>query len=190
MFAPFNHQSGTAFSERNQWQELINRYLPDLKTLRFTVFDMWRGILGNEAEIEEQLDTFRTPFWLEKHQWHVCCDWEGASSLSRGSKRFFTLPYAFSYFNDSANGIRRSTATCSYQDKHWSFRHVRKFECRARDTNRQYQYPVDFMNIENLRLCIPEPDTIWRMIPSLNHLTKMYVTVLRRRIRLANSNAN
>jgi hypothetical protein len=57
------------------------------------------------------------------------------------------------------------------------FHHVHKFECRSRDKNRQYQYPVAFLNIENLQLSIPQPDRSWRMIPSLDNLTKLYVTV-------------
>ena len=153
------------------------RWLPNLKTLRFTAFDGWRQTPGNYQEVEEQFDTFRTPFWLQEHQWYVCCDWEGDPSPAPGYKHFYTLPYAFNYFADSANGIRWSTSTCSHLDKHWSFHHVRKFECRSTDTNRQYQYPVGFLHIENLQLSIPQPDSIWRMIPSLNHLTKLYVTV-------------
>jgi hypothetical protein len=165
------------FLTGHEWQEMITQYLPNLKTLRFTAFDGWRQSPGNYQEVEEQLDTFRTPFWLQEHQWYVCCDWEGDPSSAPGYKHFYTLPYAFDYFADSANGIRRSTSTCSHLDKHSSFHHVRKFECRSTDTNRQYQYPVGFLHIENLQLSIPQPDSIWRMIPSLNHLTKLYVTI-------------
>ena len=165
------------FLNGNQWQELITQYLPNLETLRFTAIDFWRGIPGNYQEVEEQLDTFRTPFWLEKHQWYVCCDWEGDPTADAGYKQFYTLPYMLDYFPDFAKGIRRSTSTCSHLDKHWSFRHVRKFECRSTDTSRQYQYPVAFLNIENLQLSLPQPDIIWRMIPSLNHLTKLYMTI-------------
>ena len=164
------------FLDGSQWQELITQYLPNLETLRFTAFDFWRGMPGNYQEVEEQLDTFRTPFWLHERQWYVCCDWEGNSITAPGYKHFYTLPYMLDYFRDTVEGVRRSTSTCSHLDKHWSFRHVRKFECRARDTNRQYQYPVAFLNIESLQLSLPQPDRILRMIPSLNHLTKLYVT--------------
>jgi hypothetical protein len=46
-----------------------------------------------EAELDALLDSFRSAFWLEEHQWFVRCDWI-SSSISNFAT-LYTLPYAF-----------------------------------------------------------------------------------------------
>ena len=58
------------------WERLIPRYLPRLKTLHFKMnFDAVEQINAREQQVEQIVNTFRNPFWLDEHRWFVQCDW-------------------------------------------------------------------------------------------------------------------
>ncbi len=65
-----NFKQKDEFSYLNEydWKKIIENYFPklDLK------FCHWRNM---EEELDELLDSLRSAFWLEKHQWSVRCDW-------------------------------------------------------------------------------------------------------------------
>ncbi|CAF0892840.1 unnamed protein product [Adineta steineri] len=61
--------------------------------------DIWNttvkaGSTGEE-QVEQIVNTFRTPFWLDEHRWFVQCDWSPITE----SCYVYTLPYAFENFN-------------------------------------------------------------------------------------------
>jgi hypothetical protein len=72
-----------------QWEQLINDYLPKLKVFHLRT----QNFFDNEKQIEQLVDSFRTRFWLDKHQWFVRCH-----HRPEGNFKFillYTVPYAF-----------------------------------------------------------------------------------------------
>ncbi|CAF1469266.1 unnamed protein product [Rotaria sp. Silwood1] len=67
--------------------------------------DYFRGNKTVDEQVYELLNTYRTPFWLNKYGWFVRCDWNPGI----GNFYLYTLPYAFDYFDISDSTIWKST---------------------------------------------------------------------------------
>ncbi|CAF4628908.1 unnamed protein product [Rotaria sp. Silwood1] len=67
--------------------------------------DYFRGNKIVDEQVDELLNTYRTPFWLDKYGWFVRCDWNPGI----GNFYLYTLPYAFGYFDISDSTIWKST---------------------------------------------------------------------------------
>ncbi|CAF0927508.1 unnamed protein product [Adineta steineri] len=78
------------------WEKLIQKYLTNLKTLHFKMnfIAAKAGSTGAE-QVEQIVNTFRNPFWLDEHRWFVQCDWSPITEKCY----VYTLPYAFENFN-------------------------------------------------------------------------------------------
>ncbi|CAF3151436.1 unnamed protein product [Rotaria sp. Silwood2] len=64
-------QTGKHHMNGHKWKYLIGDYLPKLKKFQFLML----FLVNNEEEMNEILDSYRTPFWLIDHQWFVRCHW-------------------------------------------------------------------------------------------------------------------
>jgi hypothetical protein len=92
-----------------QWQEVIGRYFPQLKVLRFRM-DNYN--LREYTNIDELINSFRTPFWLERHQWFIECRWFPILRYSQVEQAIlYTLPYAFDLLHDVMGGSCKSTCS-------------------------------------------------------------------------------
>ncbi|CAF4350291.1 unnamed protein product [Rotaria sordida] len=89
----------------NQWKEMINKYLLKLKILQFKISSVAIGEYG-EIQFNGILDSFRTKFWIDEHQWfvqcHLLCQY---IPDTRYYINIFTLPYTFKDFPDVADCI-------------------------------------------------------------------------------------
>jgi hypothetical protein len=160
----------------HEWKQLIIDHLVKLKVLRFEMsIYHFRGP-NIEKEVDELLDTFRTPFWLDEHQWYVRCDWDLGCTPSPGC--LYTLPYAFHVFTDISYG--GSKWTCPDDKISGSYDYVHKFDCE-KSKYKEYKsldlYPACFSNIYDLRISFPLPEKIWHIIPALDHLTSLSVSI-------------
>ncbi|CAF1089102.1 unnamed protein product [Rotaria sordida] len=53
----------------HQWKNIIVNYLPKLTIFRLKMKIQYYGKMNNEQQIDILLDSFRSQFWLEEHQW-------------------------------------------------------------------------------------------------------------------------
>ncbi|CAF1250637.1 unnamed protein product [Adineta steineri] len=80
----------------SQWEQIIVNYLPQLK-----VFQMKMNIdlcpstdnQRNEEKIDQFLATYRTPLWIEHHQWFIRCHW--GLWMENIMICVYSLPYKF-----------------------------------------------------------------------------------------------
>jgi hypothetical protein len=77
----------------HRWEALIDTYLPKLKVFHLRMRMELPGKKNNEKHIDVLLDTFRSRFWLEKHQWYVRC--HRISYEKYGTVLLYTIPYGF-----------------------------------------------------------------------------------------------
>jgi hypothetical protein len=163
----------------HQWERIIIKSAPQLKIFRFKMSISRHNNKLSDQEIDALLDTFRTPFWFDEHQWYVRCDVE--------HQCLYTVPYAFHFFStgavslrlivNAAENIRQAKWTYPDDRKYWLFDRVHRFDCIMQAKNSSYLYPACFPNIQKLELRIPSDDTIWRIIPTFDHLTTLHINV-------------
>ncbi|UJR24602.1 hypothetical protein I4U23_005977 [Adineta vaga] len=58
----------------HEWKEIIKNYLPCLKILNFQICIRYLPNENVKIPYDEFLNTFRTSFWLDEHQWYICSD--------------------------------------------------------------------------------------------------------------------
>jgi hypothetical protein len=120
------------------WRTLLVNHLPKLKNFRLRMsFNFPTN--GNLITHTDQLvDSFRTPFWIEEHQWFIRCDCYLAKRVSRGV--LYTLPCAFkqpSYIN-----TYYSVSTKPNDDECYSHRNVHVVDQRI----------IKLDSVQNLKL--------------------------------------
>jgi len=60
----------------HRWEEIINNYFPELKIFHLKMNISLNLSIDeeiNEKQVDQYLDTYRTPFWIEHHQWFIRC---------------------------------------------------------------------------------------------------------------------
>jgi hypothetical protein len=104
----------------------------------------------NENNVDKLLNTFRTPFWLEEHQWFVRYNWHPSNSDKDGI--LYTLPYGFNEYVYYDNILSKST--CSNNQHYWTYNHVRILRCPCSKTpsNKSNLFHGNFPNIDHLEI--------------------------------------
>ncbi len=70
-----------------------------------------------EVQLNEIIETYRTKFWIDEHQWFVRCHWYSSNEHQKFHHiHLFSLPYAFRRFPDDANYILAKST--------WTYDHV------------------------------------------------------------------
>ncbi|CAF1118761.1 unnamed protein product [Adineta steineri] len=101
-------ESDDSVMDGKKWEDFISKKLPLLTKFEF-FFDNSIHINRNSLNIQSYIQSFQTPFWLEKHHWYVTCDYITISSIIR----LYSLPIchsSFIYYTNS-NKISYSTLT-------------------------------------------------------------------------------
>jgi len=98
----------------SKWEEIISNYLPKLKIFHLREKSYWPNERFTEENIDKLLDTFRSAFWLDEHQWFVQCNW----SRAQGICRLYTLPYAFDDFDIISSLQQKSTCPQEMNNGH------------------------------------------------------------------------
>ncbi|CAF0909492.1 unnamed protein product [Rotaria sordida] len=135
----------------NQWKQILIDYVPKIKIFRFLmkVFSFRHNY--TEEQLEDFLDTFRTPFWLDEHQWFIRCNWPQHINKNQWSK-----------------------TTCPNARDYNSYDRVMNVFYKGRIDNLTL-LPRCFPNIRRLTLRFPCNNHFWTIIPTLDHLTSLNV---------------
>jgi hypothetical protein len=149
-----------------QWETIIENYLPNLKIFHFKMEYSLRENNEKEKEIELLLNSFRSQFWINKHQWYIQCHWY--SSCKSLKAYFYTLPY---YFEDFIiNDDIQFRSTCPNNQIQWIYDHVHNLSF-----NNSICHTVRFPDLYNLKLHIPCNDYFWSVVPKFDRLTLLTV---------------
>ena len=155
----------------HDWEQFIVVHLPELKTLQFRMMFSFSWC-RDEEKVDELLNTFRTPFWLDERRWFVRCEYHkrrmymGPIELN-GS--LYTLPYSFeTYRNFNRETLFKST--CPHDEDHWLYTNVREIS----DVHQNFDWSlcrIRFPNIERLTIRLLTHADMWHVVPNLDHLT-------------------
>jgi hypothetical protein len=148
----------------DEWEQLISNYLPKLKIFHLKMVSIIEMNPMTEEDVEKILDGYRTPFWLDEHNWFVRCDW----NPTRSNFHIYTLPYAFDRFYISCPIIGKST--CLQQTNEPSYDSVRSLRYDIESTAWSQLSDIQLCKIEKLEVTFPVNDYFWSMIPTFDHL--------------------
>ena len=135
--------------------------------------------------IEQVLDSFRTPFWIDKKKWFVACTWE----------RLFSVPYFLNTYTDISS---RSPLYSTVSDENVFFDHVNHFILNDSSQTRQYYFRhvkilelQSLSRFENLSIVI-DPSQVEHLIisSSIDHATILSLVNLIHRLRKLSINTH
>lgn len=153
------------------WENILNKYLPNLKIFQLKMnFELSKEI-NRENQIDILLDSFQTPFWVEKHRWFVQCDW----SLSKLHQYavLYTLPHIFNDF--LYDNLCQSKSTSPSKQNSYLYNCVNSLQYVEYEYHSSYSSSIQFLNIHHLYLTLPFHNRLWSLIPRLNQLTSLDV---------------
>ncbi|CAF1304983.1 unnamed protein product [Adineta steineri] len=161
-------------SDGSEWENILVDYLPKLKYFRLKMSFQLPESNNLDITVDELLNTFRTDFWIKKHQWFVRCDWNTSDPFNNAI--LYTLPYLF----DDFHFINESCSKSTYSDEkqYCSYDHVKSLQYENSISNHLVSIPIVFLNITHLDIMLPFNEKLLRNIPSLNHLKSLDVTLL------------
>lgn len=145
----------------NIWENMFFDHLKSIKDFKLKM----NLEISNEKIIDHLLDSFRTSFWINLHQWYFRCDWYSSHAT------LYSLPYAFNEFIYSNK--YQSKSTCLNNDDYWLYNDVNKiiFETNA------YHFPARFLNIRHLELHCALNENILSAFVRLDRLHSMNVVM-------------
>jgi hypothetical protein len=164
----------STYIDGHYWQTLIETNLSNLILFQFKMSTSIFHQKNKEEKIDEILNSFRSHFWIHKHQWFVQCHWVNADASS--VVYVYTLPYAFHNFLYIGNGQLKST--CIDEHQNWSFDRIHNLHYSYVPTyqNSSFSY-VHLENIQYLDLTIPFDDSFWLIVPTLDRLKSLNIVL-------------
>ncbi|CAF0740751.1 unnamed protein product [Rotaria sp. Silwood1] len=152
----------------HEWEQIIRNYLPKLKVFQLKM----RFEVRSEKYKTKYLNSFRTRFWLEEHQWFVRYHYNPDDSSNMIC--LYTLPYSFSYLDIFFPVHFEST--CLKDDDYSSYNHVQHLVYRSSLTNNMIESDLNFPNSTYLSVTLPVNNHLLSVIPNLYRLTSLEVS--------------
>ncbi|CAF1140865.1 unnamed protein product, partial [Adineta ricciae] len=119
-------------------------------------------------QVADLLRSFRSPFWLEEHQWFVRCHWNG-----EGEASLYTLPYRYKDVRlDSSTTFQ---STCPNDDHHWFYDHVNHLEYKSFLTRSEIPSLIRFRNVRDLWIDYSISERCLSDICQLNQVTSLFL---------------
>jgi hypothetical protein len=156
----------------DDWKKIIGNYLSKMKIFQLKMDLKFSHPKHIEEQLDELLNSFRTRFWIEEHQWFVQCD-----CFSLGITQFatlYTLPYAFEeFFLTNKLWSKSTVGNCN---EYQSYDRVNTLT--VMNIGSSYLKIPDFRNIIHLKLTLPLMNSFWLSLRSLDQLTSLEITLI------------
>jgi hypothetical protein len=167
-------EANNVYINGNQWKEVIDKYLPELKILELKMRFPLVNNKDTVIQINSILDSFRTKFWIEEHQWFVRCHLRQRCWVN--SIDVFTLPYTFYSFNCDEDDILMKS-TCPNDDESLICDRVNHLDHKSSHSIGSILSRICFSDIQSLSLRFPFDEQFLPFVVKLNRLTSLAVSV-------------
>ncbi|CAF5009275.1 unnamed protein product, partial [Rotaria sp. Silwood1] len=172
-----NIRAWTFYINGHEWKEIIVKYLPNLKIFRLNIlFNLNNNITNVKKQINKLLDAYRSPFWIEEHQWFIGCLWTEPNDDKLIC--LYSLPFSFEQVPQNVlQGNYRTKSTCpsrinfSYDHVHCLWYNSSLF------TNTEFSR-VQFNYMKDLELELPFDYKVLSIISNFNHLLSLTLSHL------------
>ncbi|CAF2737583.1 unnamed protein product [Rotaria sp. Silwood2] len=152
-----------------QWEQIIIDHLPKLRIFQLKMHIKLEDNDDKQLKIDKLITSFRSPFWLDEHQWFVRCHCIEECCLN--SILLYTLPYAFGYFDPIVK--ISSISTCPHENDYWSYNRVHSLIYRTPIIRESPLSKIGFPNIRRLCLSLPSNDHFWSVVTTLDQLISL-----------------
>ncbi|CAF4281305.1 unnamed protein product [Rotaria sp. Silwood2] len=156
------------------WEKILTNYFHNIKIFRLKMTVEFSPLEDIEEQVDQLLNSFRSHYWIEKHQWFVRCDWCPMNINKTGL--LYTLPYTFDTFYYTDGNQSKSTNSNNLDYSFHNSSKILHHTNHKRDFSKNWiLYPVRFFNICHLNIRLPFDDTFWSLISTLDHLISLDV---------------
>ena len=118
-----------------KWENFISKKLMSLEKFEFFFDDVTR-INQNSLDLQSYIQSFQTPFWIERNHWYVVCDYIKTLSFIR----LYSLPICNSAFIYYTHSKKISISTLKPTEEQIRFTH------RVDEVNLSLNETVEFNN--------------------------------------------
>ena len=150
-----------------EWEEIIRNNLHKLKTFRLKMEKRLVSEKNIEERANELLNSFRSSFWIDEHQWFVrCFTFEKTIRLYTRTKRFCH------YLTKHPDSWQSTYPLDNIQEfyNHMINIHDETF------LHQPIPSHIRLPKIESLHIKLPINDQFWSIVPSLNQLNSLTVS--------------
>ena len=158
-------ESENIYIDGHQWEQIIGKYLLKLKIFQFRVEFSSKDDEYQRIHLDGIIDTFRTEFWIDEHQWFVRGHCRPITYYQ--AFRTFSLPYAFHEFPDDPNGTVVNS-TWPYDNESLTYDRVLELSYKN-----SCVLDIRFSNIQTLSLLLPFNDQFLIIVAKLDRLTSL-----------------
>ncbi|CAF2911960.1 unnamed protein product [Rotaria sp. Silwood2] len=157
------------------WQTIIVDHLPDLQVFKLMMIFRLNNNDNKKQHADNLLNSFRTSFWLEKHQWFVRCEWNRCEECDNNNLYLYTLPYAFEdYFIHDMKFCSKST--CRYDDDVSSYDRVQRLSLATSPLIGDILPCFRFSQLHYIDLDFPFDTNLFAIITKFNRLVSIRIT--------------
>jgi hypothetical protein len=150
----------------HEWKRIFDDFLPNIQLFRLKMEFTFPHQNYIEQQINQLIETFKTPFWLEKHQWFVRCYCTSRNGLKIAV--LYTLPYTFEELHFINEYYYKST--CPNEEDYLSYNNVQNLHMEKYN-NENFSLPhIHLPNIRYLNIDHFYDDKLWSCISSLDQL--------------------
>ncbi|CAF1138901.1 unnamed protein product [Rotaria magnacalcarata] len=159
-----------------QWESIIKKSLPKLKIFQVKM----RFTPSNNQNIDEKLneiiDSYRTNFWINEHQWYIRCHWY---TLDEKIDLFnfidvFTVPYSFDRFYED-NICLLAKSTVQYDKEYLQCPCITTLNYGSSSFTDPIRSRFRFNNIEHLSLSLPFNENFFFIVSKFVRLRSLFV---------------
>ncbi|CAF3655899.1 unnamed protein product [Rotaria sp. Silwood1] len=167
--------TSSIFLNGYEWQNIIVNHLPKIKVFRLKMEFSFPTKKNKEEQIEELLDSFRTHFWIDEHQWFIQYNYIQTNAFN--CDVLYTLPYAFENLTYASTQLSKST--CPENKMFQCFDRVKILRYLNQNQyifNESNTYSSRFLNVRHLEIDLPFNDQLFTII-SLDRLVSLHITL-------------
>ena len=148
----------------HKWKQIIDNYLPRLKTLYLRMNETFSSERNIEEKVDEIINSFRTSFWINERRWFVRC------YTVYNAIHLNTISNASNHYNDVIPDLWQSTCPDDNQQKFCN-NITSIYDKIAFD--KPISSDIRLPNIDYLSIKLPINDRFWSTVPKLNQLKSL-----------------
>ncbi|CAF2779077.1 unnamed protein product [Rotaria sp. Silwood2] len=155
-----------------EWKDIIVKYLPNLRIFRLIILlDFNNNNIDKEKQIDQLLEEYRSPFWIEEHQWFIGCLW--TESIKNEMFCLYSLPYSFRSIPGGVSPLIYRTKSTSPSEMKFVYDHVHDLLYDSLVFKNTEFSHVQFNHIEELEIDLPFDDKFFSICLNLDNLLSL-----------------
>ncbi|CAF1051607.1 unnamed protein product [Adineta steineri] len=146
----------------HQWEQIIRKYLTNLKVFQLTMYDMISISTYVQEEADNLFDSFRSSFWIDEHRWFIRC-WTSDSLIQLCTSRNTATDYNAESIPDFYKSTYPNDNIEEFCNQMISIYDENFFDTTIPSS-------ICLSHIEFLYMKLPINEQFWSIVPTLKQL--------------------